>query len=247
MKYSRRLMVALLTFIVGLLAAAGWSAHLGRRVWSPRVFAWRNFLRRTPKIENRPGCPLTITNPRHYSFMSIGSTIGSVLRFDVVNRSDKPVDSYECRHYSLDPVVAGSFGSRPEAGVMPGEMTEGSVSVERDLELTLTIDFVQFADGTTWFSNLPEAPAKPLGVEAGARAAAQFLLKIFERDGAVAVVETLPRIHLYVHDDFSRINNPDFGIFGFYCGVTNMEVRVRRAFEEGGPERVESVLRSFAK
>jgi hypothetical protein len=34
-----RSVIALLTFAAGVLAAVGYSAHLGRKVWSPKVFA----------------------------------------------------------------------------------------------------------------------------------------------------------------------------------------------------------------
>lgn len=64
MKNAKHLLIALLTLGVGAFAAAGCSAHLGRRVWSPHVFAWRNFLRRPPKIEYQPDVPLLITNPQ---------------------------------------------------------------------------------------------------------------------------------------------------------------------------------------
>jgi len=55
-------------------------------------------------------------------------------------------------------------------------------------------------------------------------------------------MNALPRIH-------ADVNSPDFstrevfGHFGFYCGVTNTEVRVRYAHEEGGSSRVEDLLR----
>src|ERR1700694_829063 len=98
MKYTKRLLIALLTFIIGSLCAAIWSAHLGTRVWSPRVFAWRNPLRQPPKIDLRPDSPLLISNPRYYSFTSIGSGVGGELRFEVTNRSDKLVHSYQCRY-----------------------------------------------------------------------------------------------------------------------------------------------------
>jgi hypothetical protein len=64
-----------------------WEMYANERVWSPGVFAWRNFLRQPPKIEYQLDAPLLITNPRYYSFMSIGSAIGGVLRFDIINRA----------------------------------------------------------------------------------------------------------------------------------------------------------------
>ena len=149
MKYPRWLLIGLLIFIIGVLSAAIWSAHLGRRVWSPRVFAWRNPLRQPPQIDLRPDSPLLISNPRYYSFTSFGSAVGGVLRFDVTNRSNKLVHSYDCRYYSPVPVGNGSYGSHPEEGLLPGQSRDDSISAHEFAPLTLTIDFVQFADGTT--------------------------------------------------------------------------------------------------
>lgn len=242
MKLTARSAFALLALSVGAASALAWSARMGRRVWSPRVFAWRNFLRRPPKIEDQPECPLLITNPRYYSFMSIGSAVGGVLRFDVINRSDKLVHSYDCRWYSPDPFADGAYGSQPDAGVLPGQMTEGSISAHDYAKLTLAIDFVQFADGTTWFSNGTEATAKPEGVTAGAEAAAKYLLEVLEREGAAAVLDTLPRIHAEVRErNFSTRDAS--GCFGFYCGVTNASVRAHHAHRAGGLATIESELK----
>src|SRR5437870_13250445 len=99
MKYAKWLLViTVLTFIIALLSAAMSAAHLGKRVWSPRVFARPNPLRPPPKIDLPPDSPLVINNPRYYSFMSIGSSGGGVLRFEFRNRSDMVVHSYQTRY-----------------------------------------------------------------------------------------------------------------------------------------------------
>jgi hypothetical protein len=181
--------------------------------------------------------------------MSISSAIGGVLRFDIINRSDKPIHSYQCRWYSPNQMGNGAYGAwanSQEANLLPGQSTEGGISAHEYFELTLTMDFVQFSDGTTWFSTSPEATAKPEGVEAGAKAAAEYLLKLLNREGAAAVIRELPRIHADVPSDFFTVELDKFGTFGFYCGVTNMAVRIRHANEEGGLERVASAIRSFS-
>jgi len=245
MKYAKWLLViTVLTFIIAIPSAAMSAAHLGKRVWSPRVFAWPNPLRPPPKIDLPPDSPLVINNPRYYSFMSIGSSVGGVLRFEVRNRSDKLVHSYQCRYV---PVGHGSYGSQPEEGLLPGQSREDSISAHEYKPLTLTIDFVQFADGTTWFSNSPQSTVKPDGLSAGAKAAANYLLTVMSRDGVQAVMTSLPRIHADVSAPFGAAINPEFGIFGFYCGVTNIAVWVEHEYEEGGPQRVKAFLRSYQK
>ena len=234
MKYTKWL---LLTLMIGMLSAMS-TACLGK----PRVFRWRNPLRQPPKIDLRPDSPLLISNPRYYSFMSLGSGVGGELHFEVSNRSDKLVHSYHCRYV---PTGHGSYGSHPEEGLLPGHSRDDLISAHEDRPLTLTIDFVQFADGTTWFSNLPQSTIKPDGLRAGAKAAANYLLAVMSRDGVQAVMTNLPRIHADVRAPIGAANNPEFGIFGFYSGVTNTAVRVEHEYKGGGAERVVTFLRSY--
>src|SRR6267378_105607 len=170
---------------------------------------------------------------------------GGVLRFDITNRSNKAVHSYDCRYYSPVPVGNGSYGSQPEEGLLPGRSLDDSISAHEYAPLTLTIDFVQFADGTTWFSNSPLSTVKPDGLRAGAKAAANYLLTVMTRDGVQTVMTSLPRIHADVSAPFGAPTNPEFGIFGFYCGVTNMAVRVQHEYKDSGAQGVEIFLRSY--
>src|SRR5436190_3881510 len=234
------LSIALLVFSTGVVAAKR-ADHLGKQVW---VFEWRNPLRQSPEIDLPPDSPLLITYPRYYSFMSIGSGIGGTLRFDITNRSNKPIHSYDCRYYSPVPVGNGSYGIAPE-GLLPAQSRADSISADEYAPLTLTIDFVQFADGTTWLSNSPHSTVKADGLEAGAKAAASHLLAVMNRDGVGTVMATLPRIHADVTEPNGTSANPGFGIFGFYCGVTNTAVRLEREYRDGGAQRVETFLRSF--
>ena len=246
MKYTRRLLVALLILTTGVLIAAKRSDHLGKQVWAPRVFEWRNPFRQSPRIDLQPDSPLLITSPRYYSFMSIGFGVGGVLRLDITNQSNKPVHSYDCRYYSPVPVGNGSYG-RGANGLLPGQSRGDSISADEYAPLTLTIDFVQFEDGTTWFSNSPQSTVKAEGLDAGAKAAASYLLAVMNRDGVQTVMATLPRIHAEVTEANGAAANPEFGVFGFYCGVTNTVVRLEHEYKGGGAEKVETLLRSYQK
>jgi hypothetical protein len=242
MKITPRLTIAALTFIAGVLAVVGWSNHVGRKVWSPRVFAWRNFFKPRPIIEDQPGSPLHIADTRFYSFMSIGSSVGSVLKLDFKNVSSKPIHSFSVSYYSPDPLDTGSFGCQPETFLRPNHLETTSVSSRGRERVKFSVDFVQFADGDVWYSEPPTATVTPEGVRAGAQAATRHLLKILESDGAAAVMSALPRIRADVDSpDFST--REVFGHFGFYCGVTNTEVRVRHAYQAGGLSQVEDLLR----
>lgn len=241
MNLKPRFAIALLTFTAGALAVAGWSAHIGRKVWSPRVFAWRNPFKPQPIIEEQEYCPVRLVSPRFYSFMSIGSSIGTVLKLVVKNVSDKPIHSFTVSYRSSEPTDTGSGGWQPETLLLPGQSHTIGTSSQGDDRVTFTVDFVQFADGDVWYANPPRATVKPEGVRAGAQAATEYLRKILEGDGAAAVLNALPNIRLRLESpEFST--NEEFGYFGFYDGVTYTVIRVEQAYKENGLSGVEEFL-----
>lgn len=241
MKLRLRIAVALLTFTAGILAVAGWSAHIGRNVWSPRVFAWRNPFKPQPIIEGQVNCPVRLVHSRFYSFMSVDSSIGSVLRFDAKNVSNKPIHSFTISYHSLEPTDTGSIGVHPEILLQPEQSETIGVSSNGNDRVTFSVDFVQFVDGDVWYANPPKATVKPEGVQAGAQAATEYLREVLESDGAAAVIDGLPDIRVKVESpEFST--NEVFGYFGFYCGVTNTVVRVEHAYQRDGLSGVERFL-----
>jgi hypothetical protein len=241
MKLTPRFVIAFLTFTVGVLAAARWSAHIGRKVWSPEVFAWRNSLKRQPIIEEQINCPVRLVRARFYSFMAIGSSVGSVLKLDVKNVSDKPIHSFTISFNSPEPTDTGSIGVHPETLLQPEQFHTIGTSSNGDDTVTVSVDFVQFADGDVWFANPPRATVKPEGVRAGGRVAAKYLRKVLELNGTSAVMNVLPHI-------FSKLESPEFstneiyGYSGFSYGVIRMVASVEYARQKDGLAGVEKFL-----
>lgn len=242
MRLTPRLTIAFLTFTAGVLAVAGWSAHVGRKVWSPRVFAWRNPFKPEPATEEQFDCPVRLIHPRFYSFMSIGSSVGSVLQLDARNVSDKPIHSFVVSYRSPEPTDTGAIGVQPEIVLRPDQVETIGVSSNGNDRVSFSVDFVQFADGDVWYASPPRATVKPEGIRAGAQAATEYLRKVLESDGAAAVIDVLPVIRLRVESpEFST--NEVFGHFGFYDGVTNTVVRVEGAYQKNGLSGVEEFLK----
>lgn len=243
MKLGLRLTSAFLLVLFGVPAALAWSAQIGRKVWSPRVFAWRNFLKEQPTIRNQPGAPLLIVNTRFYSFASFISSVGTVLKLDLRNVSGKHIHSFTISYRSPDPLDTGSIGVQPERILPPGQSADSGISARGKDRITLMVDFVQFSDGSTWYSDPPNYTVKPEGVRAGARAAHKYLLGVLQSKGASAVMDALPGIHAEVSDaDFFRTKEV-YGFGGFYSGVTNTAVRVEYAYRQGGLSKVEEFLK----
>jgi hypothetical protein len=79
----------------------------------------------------------------------------------------------------------------------------------------------------------------PEGVQAGARDAAEHLIKILDSAGPKTVLKALSRIHADVNDSMAT-----FGKWGFghYYGVTNVFVRIQYANKEGGLDAITGML-----
>lgn len=240
MKITPRLAITLVTLTVGTVAAV-YSSHLGRKVWSPEVFAWRNPFKPQPIIEEQANCPLRLVSPRFYSFMSIGSSIGSVLKLEAKNVSYKPIHSFFVSYHSLDPLDMGGMGIQPETLLQPKQSATIGTSSRGNETVTFSVDFVQFADGDVWFASPPTENVKPEGVQAGDQAANRYLHEVLESDGAETVIIVLPQIRSKMRL-WRFAEEGDFGHFGFNNGITKAVVSVEYAYQQNGLRGVEDFL-----
>lgn len=204
-----------------------------------RIVHWRNFFRQRPLIKQH-SAPLKIINPRFYSFTARKSGVGCYLYFDVLNEGVVPVHSFAKSHSSIYFADNGSSGTRPESPLLQGETCTPIISISGTDRLTLSIDFIQFADGSILFTSPDQKTAHPDGVRAGIEAARKHLRRILEMKGAAEVMKLLPRIHAEVTDEMKSVH---YWGHGFYYGVTNVEVLLCKAYEESKLAGVEAMLR----
>ena len=188
---------------------------------SRRVFTWRNPFRSAPRVAAQPDCPLQVLRPRLYSFASLGSRIETMLRFDIRNISDKTIHSYFWRHASPVMEANGGFGCQPQGGLPPGACQHETAYLPWRGPLTITIDFVQLSDGTVWLTSDPQSVITRAGLDAGARAGGDYLLRVWRQRGKDGLAAALGRIHLEVQDtEWTSEKQTRLGVFGFYAGVT---------------------------
>src|SRR5262245_47820740 len=159
-----------------------------------RIFTWRNYFKSSPAIEQQSDSPLVIRNPRYYSHWSWGYAIGATLSYDVVNVSQKPVHSFVGSQDSSEPWGEGGNVSQPGSALKPGDSMPTRISVSGKSRVALTMEFVQFADGTTWYSNNGQKFVHPDSLRAGAREAAEHMIEVLESSGPEAVLKSLPQI-----------------------------------------------------
>jgi hypothetical protein len=203
------------------------------------MFTWRNYFRSPPIIGQQPDAPLVIRKPKLYSYWSWNLGLITNIDYDVVNVSQKAIHSFSESQHSGEPWGPGGTLSQPESPLKPGESLHTRTSVSGKGRVTLMVDFVQFADGTTWYSGSGQKTVHPDGVRAGARAAAEHLIKILRSAGSEAVLKALHSIHADVRDHFAT--DHIWGL-GYYCGVTNVSVKVQHASGERGLITIEGVL-----
>jgi hypothetical protein len=211
---------------------------------SRRVFTWRNPFRSAPRVAAQPDCPLQVLRPRLCSYARLGSRIETMLRFDLRNISDKSIHSYFWRHASPVLEANGGFGCQPQGGMSPDACQHETAYLAWRGPLTITIDFVQLSDGTVWLTSDPQSVITRAGLDAGTRAAGDYLLRVWRQDGKDGLAAALGRIHFDVQDtEWTSEKQTRLGVFGFHAGVTLASV-VAGGISEGQVEERLLALKS---
>jgi hypothetical protein len=188
----------------------------------------------------QPGVPLLISSA------VINLANPSVPQIDciVTNVSDKPIQSYavlrnvsgDKRSYnltlnhilSLDSVFQ-PFQTRPESLIIDSEPIKS---------ITLSIDFVEFIDGSTWGDDTCRSAERLAGQRAGARAAKDHLIKKVGNPSALLNAVAAGEADV----DLPPGHSPSWEE-GFHTGTGVMRERLRDAKSKGGLAEVERELK----
>jgi len=181
-----------------------------------------------------------VLRPRLHSYASIGSRIGTSLRFDLRNIGDKTIHSYFWRHASRVREANGGFGCQPDGGLSPDTQRQELAHLGWRGPITVTIDFVQYRDGEVWLSSDPHSSVTRAGLQAGCRLAVEHLLRVWRHGGTERFSDALRRIHRDVNETAAAVpeNGESTGSLGFYAGVTRAAVVASSVAADG----IESAL-----
>jgi hypothetical protein len=181
-------------------------------------------------VKPQPDAPLLIT----------GITIDDsadprmpTVSFTITNNTKKRILAYAIRH---DTTMANSTFAGTVAVISPdrnralrgGAEVQGEISgiqySEPPLNLNLTVDFVEFVDGTRWGPDTLKHGERIDGVRAGAKMAKEVMSKALAEDGPDVLIHSLDSIK--VEADQPDLHSSEW-LDGFRHGVGWMRERVR--------------------
>jgi len=185
-------------------------------------------------IKDQPDSPLTITNVIVDNFPDPRMP---TVDFNVVNNSGKRIMVWAIKHEA-----GGMSGSmvfiKPDIkrALRPGKAPQVEISriqyPQPPESFTLSVDFVEFVDGTRWGDDSFKTGDRVDGVRAGANAQREALMKILKSDGPEEVIRLLDSVE--PKPDQSSARSAQWRD-GFRGGVGWVRERVRLK----GPNRSE--------
>jgi hypothetical protein len=156
------------------------------------------------------------------------------ITFTVTNKTDKPIIAYAVKH-------EGAFGQGaftgaisnispdPERALLPGQSPQMEITgIEYSgmpETMILSVDFVEFVDGTRWGGDTMRTGERVDGTRAGAQAVRDAMMPILKARGVDAVVLSLDTIEAQA--DQSSLRSSEW-LDSFSTGVKWMRERVRR-------------------
>lgn len=195
------------------------------------------------EVQNQPGVPLSITSLN----VTSSDATKPVFTYEVINTNDQPISAYAIRHdviigtaqtsgvtftsrWSVNSLLYPQTGSAEEFGSTTYGATVSKV--------ILSVDFVEFADGSTWGADAFKMSEKLAGKRVGGEAALEMLRGKSEMHGLTAVADAIEEeISLASEQDKSELWRE-----GFAEGVKIVRLRLQHAKSKGGLPALKSEL-----
>lgn len=152
-------------------------------------------------LKDQPDSPLTITSVIVDEFSDPRMP---TVNFNVINNSGKPIMVYAIKHEAAlgsRGTVSGSvtvISADRKHVLRPGKAPQGEISgiqyPQPPESLTLSVDFVEFVDGTRWGDDTLKNGERLDGLRAGANAEREALMKVLMNEGSEGVIRSLDSI-----------------------------------------------------
>ena len=227
---TRSLCAALIAFLTAFSSATAQVAEGRRAAPSPsnRV-----------SVRAQAGAPLRISSVVDNS----DDAETPLVEFVVENVGAQPIHafwiSYDTVAHGFNVTLGmGINPPGPELILPPGKRRALAISNGDREKVVLSVDFVEFADGSTWGADTARYAESLAGERAGARAEAERLVKLLKTGGLQAVKEAAAE-----KVDYPDLTPETRREVSFLMGVRATRGRVLQASEKGGLPAVESALR----
>jgi hypothetical protein len=203
------------------------------------------------QIAPQPDSPLRVT----IQTVTASTSFEVAADLAVTNIGDKSISSFAVRHD--DYLQGGSKASgvtlvtaaSVNGALLPNASNPVSTGAhkysEEVVKIILSIDFVEFTDGTTWGEDKEKSAELLAGRRAGAKTAREKLSERFQKEGAASVAQAIERDG--GGEEFAPPSDKSL-IWqrGYTNGVKSIYARVRHAKSQGGLEKIkEAVDRPF--
>jgi hypothetical protein len=201
----------------------------------------------TVSIQVQPDSPLRISSVVNHS--TDPSEINLTFAIENINR--KAIRAYAVRHddtcgpsNSKSGATTLSTPGLPKSVLHPGQSRTEEFSGERCSStyetIVLSIDFVEFVDGSQWGPDISKSAERLDGFRAGTQEETERLLAVLKASGALAVVRAIGKeIQEGIrNEDRSQIWNE-----GFRAGVGGVRGRIKHSYEAKGLGEIEQSLK----
>jgi hypothetical protein len=174
------------------------------------------------------------------------------ITFDLWNITDKGIRAYAIKHEvvccdsTASHIRGSSLGNilSVDKLFLPGQVRSEEIGNEWSTSpierVTLSIDFVEFTDGSRWGPDISKTSERLDGMRAGMKAAKTVLHKLFSDKGSQAVVEL-------IESDMNLLapgqKHSEAWITGFQTGVKSMSARLVHAYKDKGIAELEKRLK----
>ncbi len=195
-------------------------------------------------VKPQPNSPLSI------ELIDPNRPIGHTPEVQVIvaNMGTKPISAYAIRYDTSDD---GSKSGGLELSnkallnfvLQPGQseiVNVGEGTYESEIKvIRLSVDFIEFIDGTRWGPDTYNSGERLNGLRAGAIAATSYLLKVLQKTGAEAVMKIAEgeTINILPPSDHSQE-----WLEGFRQGIEIIKGHLRQSYTNRSLTEIESIL-----
>lgn len=197
------------------------------------------------EIEEQADSPLYLTFVKAESPTAYTTEV----ELSALNTSSKPITAYAIRHKVMLKrwENGGSSFARsisPGSVFQPGQTRSlsfggGAYYSEPVKAISVSVDFVEFVDGTRWGKDSYRSGEHLDGMRAGGWAASRYLNNLFKEGGVAAVTNVL-------ETEAESISSPDDRSprwkEGFRTGINIFFDRIKHAYNKGGSVELEAAL-----